>query len=162
MELLWLFLILFSVVISLAEKIAAKMGEITGEAKRQTEEEPVYPDDDVPVFAGSKQGEGRKQEEEFFRPPEREKAGVRGEYGPPGPVWPGEDGDWDEAFMLSGEFAENDEEDMDEERAERAAPAGGSWLGQELHDPGNLLKIMALAHVLARPDFKNIPWKRRL
>lgn len=131
------------------------MGEKAGEAKGKTEES-VFPEDDIPVFVGPKQGE------EIFGRPEREKAGFRRENGLPDQVWPEEAEDLDDAGELAGGFDEDYNDDLHDEPAERAVPIGENWLGQQLHDPGTLRTLLALAHVLKRPDGKTTPWQRRL
>lgn len=151
MEWIWLIFILFSIFAGLMEKVG-KMGKKTTEAELRPKE-PVYPENDAPVFAGQERGAV-----EVFGRPEIESAGIRGEKGLPAPAWNEEALNLGGPGQLESEFGVKRVADS----AESEIRTEEKWAAQQLNDPEKLRSLLALAQVIKRPDFKTIPWQRRL
>ncbi|NLW10320.1 MAG: hypothetical protein GX036_10780 [Firmicutes bacterium] len=171
MDWIWLIFVLFSVVAGLLEKLA-----------KQKMERPARPAPGSP----HPPGEGRffldepEEKKNPSRPGERTWREVQAPAGrrPATPMSPGgepvfwaediiagpEEG-WVGESSETGEFWESQQDEIGrirrkpfpgEESREEPLPPGG-W-----KEPEVFLSALVLAHVLKRPDFRTLPWQRRL
>lgn len=154
MEWIWVIILLFSVFSNLMEKMAKERQRTESKADSPGEEletPPVRPTESLPRMRPEPTPVWQETLPDRKLPdhPQAQKGLVTAE-------------EWNQLFNPEQDLNEGDAMDMFAEAKDWEFPDSGEWQGSEESRAQQLVDAFVLAHALSRPDFRTIPWRRRL